>query len=176
MTKQELRAIVRDAKKQQTPEMLAQMSAKCCQEIAELPEFKAAECVLMYYPLPDEVDVRPLIEMAHSQHKKIILPVVCGSSLVLKAYQPGCLCKGAFGIMEPVGEVFSDYASIDWALVPGMAFDPSGHRLGRGKGYYDRLLPRLCNAWKVGVCFRFQYMENIPSLNHDVMMDEIVAR
>jgi 5-formyltetrahydrofolate cyclo-ligase len=56
-----------------------------------------------------------------------------------------------------------------------MAFDKANHRLGRGKGYYDRLLPRLKNAYKIGVCFPFQFLDEIPSEAHDVVMDEVIS-
>ena len=83
--------------------------------------------------------------------------------------------RGAFGILEPTGEVFSDYDNVDAAIIPGMAFDGHGNRLGRGKGYYDRLLPRLTKAYKIGVCFPFQYFDEIPSEEHDVVMDCVVS-
>lgn len=110
--------------------------------------------------------------------KQVLLPVVDGSDLVLKCYErPASLREGAFHIMEPIGEPFpvSRYAEIDLAVIPGMAFDRAGHRLGRGKGYYDRLLPRLPKAYKLGVCFPFQLLDSIPCEEHDVVMDDVVA-
>jgi 5-formyltetrahydrofolate cyclo-ligase len=83
--------------------------------------------------------------------------------------------RGAFGILEPRGEVFLDYDQVEVAIVPGMAFDKAGHRLGRGKGFYDRLLPRLTQAHKIGVCFPFQYLDEIPCEEHDVVMDEVIS-
>lgn len=83
---------------------------------------------------------------------------------------------GPFGILEPVGEVFpaERYADIQLAVIPGMAFDDENHRLGRGKGYYDKFLPGLPSAYKVGICFPFQHLPSIPSEPHDVLMDMIV--
>lgn len=77
--------------------------------------------------------------------------------------------------MEPTGEPFTDYAAIDVAVVPGMGFDTSCRRLGRGKGYYDRLLPKAANACKIGVCFGFQLLASIPADGHDVKMDRIIT-
>ena len=88
--------------------------------------------------------------------------------------KPEDLAEGFYGIMEPMGKLFTDYAGIDVAIVPGMGFDKSGHRLGRGKGYYDRFLPKAVNAYKIGVCFGFQKLEDIPSDNYDVIMDEVI--
>ena len=76
--------------------------------------------------------------------------------------------------MEPSGELFDDYAAIDLAVVPGMAFDIQNNRLGRGKGYYDRMLPKLVNAYKIGVCFSFQRLPGIPAEGNDVKMDEVI--
>ena len=83
---------------------------------------------------------------------------------------------GAFGIQESTGEVFTDYASIDLAVIPGVAFDAEGNRLGRGQGFYDRLLTRLqhYNIYKIGVCFDFQRVEHVPTEPHDIPMDEIL--
>ena len=77
--------------------------------------------------------------------------------------------------MEPTGRSFTDYASIDLAVIPGMAFDTSGNRLGRGKGYYDRFLSLLPPyIYKIGVCFDFQKFNEIPSEATDVTMDLIL--
>lgn len=74
--------------------------------------------------------------------KQILLPVVTGDDLELRVYTgPGDLATGAYGIEEPTGALFTDYDAIDFIVVPGVAFDRNGNRLGRGKGYYDRLLP-----------------------------------
>jgi 5,10-methenyltetrahydrofolate synthetase len=77
--------------------------------------------------------------------------------------------------MEPTGQLFTDYYAIGTALVPGMAFDAAGHRLGRGRGYYDRLLPQLHNARTVGVCFPFQRVAEVPTEAHDVTMHLVVS-
>ena len=76
--------------------------------------------------------------------------------------------------MEPTGEVFDNYTDIDLAVIPGVAFDKDGNRMGRGKGYYDRLLPKLGNTYKIGICLPFQLVEKIPTDEHDVRMDEVL--
>lgn len=79
--------------------------------------------------------------------------------------------------MEPVGSLFpqEEYDQIELAIIPGMAFDAMGHRLGRGKGYYDRLLPQLTAAYKIGVCYPFQFVSDVPSEEHDVRMNEVIC-
>lgn len=108
--------------------------------------------------------------------KTVLLPVVINDTdMELHRYTgPQDLQDGFFNIMEPVGEVFDEYDSIDVAVVPGMSFDTRGNRLGRGKGYYDRFLPKLKNAYKIGVCFDFQKMPGIPTEENDVKVDIVI--
>ena len=105
------------------------------------------------------------------------MPVVAGNDLELRAYTgPADLAVGAYGIEEPTGALFTDYAAIDFIAVPGVAFDRRGNRLGRGKGYYDRLLPRIPSAYKAGICFPFQIVEEVPAEPFDIRMDEIITQ
>jgi 5-formyltetrahydrofolate cyclo-ligase len=102
------------------------------------------------------------------------LPVVSGNDLIIKVFS-GKFRLGAFGIREPVGETINDYGQIELAVIPGMAFDRSGNRLGRGKGYYDRFVPQL-SAYKIGLCFPFQLVDNVPADTYDQLMDEVIAQ
>jgi 5-formyltetrahydrofolate cyclo-ligase len=173
--KKELRTIIRALKSQYD---LASLSAEICNKVLALASWQEAGTMLLYYPLPDEVDVRPLITVAFESGKRVLLPVVKGEDLELRLYEgEDSLRKGAFGIMEPTGETFAEenYDEIQLALVPGMAFDKAGHRLGRGKGYYDRLLPKLKKAKLTGVCFHFQLVDEVPAEPHDISVAEILC-
>ncbi len=131
--------------------------------------------MLLYHSLPDEVDTHALIRR-WAGRKRILLPVVVGDDLELRLYAgDDRLAPGAFHIEEPRGEPFTDYAGIDLAVIPGVAFDRAGNRLGRGKGYYDRLLPRLADTYKIGLCYPFQLADSLPAEAHDVRMDEVVC-
>lgn len=124
--------------------------------------------------MKDEVHTHAFIEK-WSKHKEIVLPVVTGETLELRSYSGvNGLKAGIYNIQEPVGNPFHDYSVIDLVVVPGVAFDAEGHRLGRGKGYYDRLLP-LINAVKIGICFPFQLVDHIPTEAFDIQMDEIIT-
>lgn len=139
------------------------------------PAFRRAQTVLLYHSLQDEVQTHAFIEK-WSRRKNIILPVVAGDVLELRAYTgPDDLSIGSYGIAEPTGELFTDYASIDLAVIPGVAFDSKKHRLGRGKGYYDKLLPLLPSALKAGLCFPFQLVEEVPAEPFDICMDIIIT-
>lgn len=151
----------------QSAEILAALEAH--------PAFRAASTVLLYHSLKDEVDTHEFIRK-WSRKKRILLPVVVGDDLELRIYTgPKDMAIGAYGINEPTGELFTDYAAIDFIAVPGVAFDRSGNRLGRGKGYYDRLLPRIPSAYKAGICFPFQLVEEVPAEAFDIRMDEVIT-
>lgn len=140
------------------------------------PRSLPLKTILAYWPLPDEVDIRPLIDQLVAQGVTVVLPKVTGDeTMELRRYASRAdLEEGAFHIMEPVGDAFEAYDQIGLALVPGMAFDAACHRLGRGKGYYDRFLSAHPDIYKIGVCFPFQRVAEVPSEAHDVIMDEVI--
>ena len=152
------------------------MSEEICDKVLTSADWQKASTLLLYYPLPDEVDVRPLVWEAYKEGKRVLLPVCKGEELELRLYEgEASLKEGAYGIMEPTGPLFSEerYSEIQFAIIPGMAFDRVGHRLGRGKGYYDRLLPKLTKARLTGVCWAFQLLDEVPSEPHDVRVQEV---
>ena len=171
-TKVVLRQQMRDAKRQHQ-ESLPAMSAAIVESL--LTRLAGSRVVMAYWPLPDEVDIRPLIYALSAQGKVILLPKVTGDdTMELRRYTSRTdLAEGAFHIQEPVGGLFTDYGRIDVVLVPGVAFDAAGHRLGRGRGYYDRFLSAHPLLHKIGICFPFQRVAEVPAEPHDVCMDEI---
>ena len=178
MTKQELRRFVRAQKKQYTAAQLTAMSEEICSRVLRSAWWQKAGTLLLYYPLADEVDVRPLIKNAFENGRQVLLPVCVGEELELHLYEgDASLAEGAFGIMEPTGMLFApeNYDEIQLAIIPGMAFDRAGHRLGRGKGYYDRLLPKLTKAQLQGICFPFQLIDGVPAEAHDVKVQDVVC-
>ncbi len=178
MTKRELRQQIRTQKRRLSAAELAVMSEDICSKVLALASWQEAGTLLLYYPLPDEVDVRLLIKDAFESGKKVLLPVVKGDELELRLYEgEASLKEGAFGIMEPTGPLFAPihYDEIELAIIPGMAFDSAGHRLGRGKGYYDRLLPNLRDAKLIGVCFPFQFLEEVPAEAHDISVCKVIC-
>ena len=107
MTKQELRAQIRATKRQHTSEQLADFSKNICDKILSMPIYQSAHTILLYSPLPDEVDVSPIINDAYRNGKTVLLPKVVGEDLELRIYKGvESLERGAFGILEPMGEVF----------------------------------------------------------------------
>jgi 5-formyltetrahydrofolate cyclo-ligase len=175
VSKKELRRQIAQLKERCTPEERAYLSGRLLDVLEADPAFKTATTLLLYNSLPDEVNTHDFIRR-WSREKRILLPVVKGEELELREYRgEEKLQPGSFGIQEPMGEAFTDYASIELAVIPGVAFDHQGNRLGRGKGYYDRLLPQLPSARKVGLCFPFQYLAAIPAEPFDVCMDAVIT-
>lgn len=176
MEKQELRKEIKSKKREFTSQQLHELSFPVVMRLLSHPRIKTAKTVMLYYSLPDEVDTHTLVDSLLVSGKQILLPRVTGEgTMELRRYTgPADLALGAYNIMEPTGELFDDYASIDLAVIPGMAFDKEGNRMGRGKGYYDRLLPKLRSTYKIGICLPFQLVERIPTDEHDVKMDEVI--
>ncbi len=144
------------------------------QKIEAMERFVQAGTVLMYWSMPDELPTHDFI-LCWCTKKTIVLPVVDGDRLRLKLFEGKEYLRrnATMNLYEPQGDDYPTPSEIDMVIVPGMAFDRHNHRLGRGKGYYDKLLPRL-RAYRVGVGFDFQLLDNIPFDEHDALMDEVV--
>ncbi|MBO5706032.1 MAG: 5-formyltetrahydrofolate cyclo-ligase [Bacteroidaceae bacterium] len=177
MQKAELRKWIKGLKSARSSEWMKEKSSEICSRLVADGLWRAAGTVLLYHPLPGEVDTTMLLDKAVLMGKRVLLPKVEGDELELRIYTPDSLQSGAYGIMEPSGEVFpvDSYHEIDLAVIPGVAFDRHGARLGRGKGYYDRLLPLMRNTYRIGICFPFQLLEHLPSEPHDVLMNEVLS-
>jgi len=173
--KKKLRNKIKTLKQEYSEEELKQIGQKAIEELEYLPQFQQAETIFIYWSLPDEVSTHEFIEKWQDK-KRFILPRIVGDHLELREYSgtESLITGEAYGIMEPSGPVFSDFDQIDLAIIPGLAFTEEGNRMGRGGGFYDRTLPFLCNATKVGITFPFQIMPYIPCDEHDVLLDIIV--
>ncbi len=145
--------------------------------ILELAEWNAAGSVLLFAPLPGEPD--PTGILSHHGRKSFLFPRVSGESLKLFRWSPESeWISGRFGVREPDPGSWEPALAgeVDLALVPGLAFDASGRRLGRGKGFYDRLLGDSgFSATKAGVCWESRLLPTIPKESHDVAMDLILT-
>ena len=175
MNKKELRKVITQKKKNCSQEQLKTWSSSLLNKLEVHPDFVHAQKILFYYSLPDEVQTHDFIERWKNE-KEIILPVVVGETeLELRRYTGRQdLAKGAFGIEEPVGKSFEAFQEIDLAIIPGVSFDHHGNRLGRGRGYYDRLLPKI-KAKKIGICYGFQVSGLIPTDKYDFPMDAVLT-
>mgnify|MGYP002623700332 CR=1 FL=1 len=176
MTKDSIRQLMRQRKAECPQWQRTQLSCAAVERVEASGQWQHAQTVLLYHSLPDEVDTHDLVRRAVRDGKRVLLPAVVGEELELRSFRSDDdLQQGAFHILQPSGATFTDTDAIDFALIPGVAFTPDGCRLGRGRGYYDRLLPRLRNAYKVGICWPFQLLPQLPCLPHDVRMDAVVC-
>jgi 5-formyltetrahydrofolate cyclo-ligase len=177
--KAELRRRVRAVRAKLPPEARAARSAAVVERLRALPSYQAANCVALYVALRSEVDLGPLLADAASCGKRVALPrVEAGDrALALHAYLPGDpLEPSAFGVLEPRPSAPRiDPADVALVVVPGLVFDERGHRVGYGAGYYDRLLPTLDRAARVGVAFDFQLVAEVPDTAGDVPVDVVVT-
>ena len=142
------------------------------------PEFDSARRIILYSPIHGEVDTREVMETSWAGGKDVYLPAVCGAELRFTRVTAEDNCRrGAFGILEPcpTGDVLLPELA-DVIVVPGVAFDLSGRRIGYGKGFYDRALHRLEGQGRfVGFCYDFQLVDEIAGEPHDVAVDVIIT-
>lgn len=171
--KKQLRKQIAKEKSRHDLTELTTKSAALLEQLERHPRFVSAHTVLLYYSLGDEVQTHEFVHKWHRQ-KRILLPVVQGDVLELRLYTgKDCLRTGAaYHIEEPAGEAFTRLEEIELAIVPGVSFDAEGHRLGRGKGYYDKLLPQL-SSYNIGICYAFQVSDHLPTEPFDQPMHEV---
>ncbi len=171
--KKNLRQTIAQRKQTLTPAEKKALSLQALSELEQLLPFQTAERILLYHALPDELQTASFLEKWESK-KQLFLPVVDGENLLIKPYRKGETITGSFGITEPAGECNIQPETIDLAIIPGVAYSLNGARLGRGKGFYDRLLTHL-SCLCVGICFEMQLSEEIPVEPHDKPMDIIIT-
>lgn len=136
-------------------------------------KFVSAQHVALYWSLPDEVATHQFIEKWYTS-KNIYLPVVSEGEMSFVLYQgKDKMSNGAFNIETPDNHDVVDPMLLDLIVVPGVAFDLKGHRLGRGRGFYDRFLVHT-NGIKIGIAFPFQMFHTIPIDAHDVTLDKVI--
>lgn len=147
--------------------------------LSRIPDFHKAKGIGAFASTPGEINTYPILEGVLGSGKKLYLPRVDRSKTHFDFYPvPDFknLTTGAFGILEPPGNNPATWEEIDLVLVPGLAFDPKGHRLGFGKGYYDRVLPLLKkSALTIGLGYSFQLVEQVPAAGHDIPLKAVLT-
>ncbi|MCR4412356.1 MAG: 5-formyltetrahydrofolate cyclo-ligase [Thermoguttaceae bacterium] len=160
-----------------------QLSRAICRRFADLAEFAAAPTVMLYVDIRHEVRTREFIRSTLALGKRVVVPYCDGDELSLfHLHSLDELVPSVFGLLEPPAELRAlparriDIVEVDLVMVPGVAFDRRGGRLGHGKGYYDRLLRRARrDTLRVGVAFECQVFPAVPMDEHDVPMDRLVT-
>ena len=175
MKKDDIRRTVRARKSLLTENEKAEAAQSVFDRLEQMAAFMMADRILMYHSLPDELSTRDFLGK-WSGRKHFFLPRVNGVNLDILPYEQTRLHLGAFEIEEPGGNDLTDIADIELIIVPAVAYDRHGNRVGRGKGYYDRMLAGS-RATKVGVGYDFQLIDDaIDTDSHDVPVDIVITQ
>ncbi|MFC7441606.1 5-formyltetrahydrofolate cyclo-ligase [Laceyella putida] len=162
------------------PEYMQESSEEICRNLIEHPVFQQSTTICFYMPFRNEVDVRKAMETAIQLGKQVVLPRVDRASRQLRGYRVDSLCDcevGAYGILEPpaIKERFVAGEELEAVIVPGVAFDLQGYRLGYGGGYYDRLFAQPLKAWRIGVAYPEQIVPTVYPEAHDQPLHLLVS-
>lgn len=173
MEKREIRRRIRNLRTMLSAEERLSAAETVFARLEAEAAFLMADKILMYHSLPDELGTREFLDRWHSR-KSFFLPRVNGVDLEILPYDKSRLELGAFHIEESTGCDVTPEEEIELIVVPAVAYDSAGNRLGRGKGFYDRLLQRT-KAVTIGVAYDFQLVEEIPVEEHDVPVDMVIT-
>lgn len=176
--KAELRTRMRAVRKALGPEARAARSAKIAERVLARPEWESARTVMLFVSMPLEVDTTPLERAARAAGKRVAAPRMNETGLEVRAWDEGMsvALTGRMQVPEPPESApLVDEASIDLVIVPALALDERGARIGYGAGLYDGMLPRLRHARRVGVCFDFQLIAEVPETHGDERVHLVVS-
>lgn len=173
MKKEEIRSRIKAHKSLLSQDEKDEAAERVFAQLERTAAFLLADRILLYHSLPDELSTRRFIEKWHKL-KHFFLPRVNGVNLEILPYDRSTLKLGAFHIEEPDGDNVYDPAEIEMVIVPAVAYDAMGNRVGRGKGFYDRLLADIA-ATKVGIGYDFQLVDVIDAEPHDVKVDIVIT-
>lgn len=173
MRKEEIRRRVKAQKSLLSMKEKSEAAAKVFDALEHSAAFMLADNILLYHSLPDELSTCEFIDRWHNK-KHLFLPRVNGVNLEILPYDQSTLQLGAFHIEEPSGDELTPIENIEMVVVPAIAYDRRGNRVGRGKGFYDRLLADT-KATKVGVAYDFQLVDDIETEPHDVKVDVVIT-
>lgn len=170
------------ANRQDQPDKDA-ISRLICEKLASLPEYAKAATVMGYVDVRDEVRTRDFLAQVLREGKRLVVPYCVDNELELfRLANMGELTVATFGLLEPKPELRQsadrrvEPAELDLIIVPGLAFDREGGRIGHGKGYYDRLLPRVpATTPSIALAFECQMFPRIPMQPHDTFMDKVIT-
>jgi 5-formyltetrahydrofolate cyclo-ligase len=179
LTKNKIRSKILLKLKKQKEEDRSKKSCLIKEKLFKEPIFKKAKRVMFYIAFNGEVETKEMIKGAKNLGKIIAVPACIKNrrSLLPVLLQPHSrLKKGPYGISEPVTSRYIDLKDLDLVIVPGLAFDKKGNRLGRGKGYYDRFLKKITNKEtpSIGLAFSMQILPKVPTTSSDVRVTKVL--
>lgn len=170
--KQLMRELLVQKRRILSAEDRASLSAAILEQLEQMQCFREAKTVLLYYPVNNEVDVLPLVKK-YKKEKILLFPVTHRREMTVSPYEGNeKMHRGQFHIPEPTTPSYT--GKIDLIIVPAVAFDKTGLRLGRGGGYYDKFLKKQSHATLVGVGYDFQLVDKVPAEKHDQKVHRII--
>lgn len=175
MDKKELRRSIRERKRAMTEEEIVSRSEKLGVLFAQSEAYKNAKTIYGYLPYNQEVRTVPMLEQALKDGKKVAVPKVYGDEMkFLYLDDLTKVSTGYAGIPEPIadGPVADDETAL--VLMPGLAFDPQGHRIGYGGGFYDKFLAAEPNHPTLALCYEFQLLPELDTEEHDIPVDTVL--
>lgn len=175
MDKQALRRQIRDLKRAMTEEDILRRSEILGRLFRRLDLYQNAKTVYGYLPYNQEVRTVPMLEQALRDGKKVAVPKVCGDTMrFLYLTDLNAVAKGYAGIPEPIADEPVAHDETALVLMPGLAFDPQGHRMGYGGGFYDKFLAQEPNHPTVALCYDFQMLPHLETESHDIPVDRVL--
>ena len=175
--KKEIRKTVRVLKNSTPQEERDARSLAIQETLLSMGVFEKPGTILLYHALPDEVNTELLLSTLSNRRggkKRIILPVVEGEYLILKEYIPEEMSSGYRNISEPTGNLQIDPSEIEFAVIPGIAFDSACNRMGRGKGFYDRFLKDF-SGYSIGITYSELFCKSLPFDKNDIPVDKVIT-
>lgn len=175
MNKQELRQAIRARKRAMTEEDILRRSEILAEKFARSNAYRAAKTIYGYLPYNQEVRTVPMLRRALEEGKLVAVPKVYGDDMkFIYLDDLSQVAKGYAGIPEPVadGPVAQDETAL--VLMPGLAFDRAGHRIGYGGGFYDKFLAREPHHPTVALCYDFQVMDRLETEEFDIPVDLVI--
>lgn len=175
MNKQELRRTIRERKRAMTEEEIVERSNALAEKFYHTPAYQAASTIYGYLPYNQEVRTVPMLQRALDEGKRVAVPKVYGDEMrFIYMEDLTQVAKGYAGIPEPIADapVADDKRAL--VLMPGLAFDPQGHRIGYGGGFYDRFLAQEPHHPTLALCYEFQMQAHLDTEEFDIPVDTVL--
>lgn len=175
MNKQELRRAIRERKRAMTEEEIVERSNALAEKFYNSPAYQAASTIYGYLPYNQEVRTIPMLQRALDEGKRVAVPKVYGEEMrFIYLEDLTQVSKGYAGIPEPIADapVAEDQQAL--VLMPGLAFDPQGHRIGYGGGFYDRFLAKEPHHPTLALCYEFQMQAHLDTEEFDIPVDTVL--
>ncbi|SEJ12741.1 5-formyltetrahydrofolate cyclo-ligase [Propionispira arboris] len=180
LEKKNLRKLILQKRRKLSQTIVHRQSDLVFEQLISLPVYKKAQCIMLYAALPDEVQTDQMMRYALQDGKQICIPYIHDKNGLMDAvfvFDVDQLSKGDFDILtiNSCNMEFANPSDIDLMIIPGVAFDTDGYRLGMGAAFYDRFIMRAKQAFCLGIAFDCQLVSKVPIEEHDCSMDAILT-